>query len=146
MLRDRAPGLPLCCGAGKRMRRNVGEGKLQVSLCVELVREFCRFLATKPRSGTDSAPLRSRRSISCRKSPGQQIQRGRHDIEVGLIRARTRFRGQKRSFFMHGTRMDIGDGRKKGLRGVCATSFLQWTHRMMRTETRRIGEPLSKLR
>ena len=59
------------------------------------VRNYSRFLATKPRSGTKAILLRSKRSLAHGKSPGRQIRQSRYASKTSPLRARTRFRGQK---------------------------------------------------
>ena len=77
------------------------------------MRQICGFLATEPRSGTECAVSRPKRTIARRKSPGRQNQRSKHDAETCPICARTRFRGQNPAILPH----EASRANRKGMRG-----------------------------
>ena len=88
----------------RRLKRHLPSSPMQ---------QICGFLATEPRSGTECAVSRPKRTIARSESPGRQNQRGKHDAETCPICARTRFRGHNPAIPPH----EASRANEKGMRG-----------------------------
>ena len=90
------------------------------------VRKNVRFLATKPRSGTMAARFRFKSAPLHSESPGKRFRQARCVFKTSLIRARTRFRGQKSADRLHAECVWLSLGLRAGAGVRDRACSLRW--------------------